>query len=203
MPPRTRTELPRPHFEDLADERNDAVVVRELQAGPAPAQPIGREHRFALEADKRPAVTRGHQPQLPGATHSVADAFVGAVSTQHATVNQGKSSHGCSFARGYKRATRPTREFGKRSRRPEYLNRPPCGRPGVALVCAESSVYEPGVVRGDVEPISQTNAQRTMRGCWGIVGAPDRSLRLMIVLDVLTGGLTWIHRRRSGSSCRG
>lgn len=99
---------------DLPDERDDAAVVGELQTTPAPGQPIGREHRLTLQADKRPAVTRGNQPQLPGATHSVADAFVRAASTPRATVNQRKSSHGCSFARGHKKATRPTREFGKK-----------------------------------------------------------------------------------------
>lgn len=61
---------------DLADERDDTAVVGELQATPAPAEPIGPEHRFALEGDERPAATRGNQPQLPGATHNVADAFV-------------------------------------------------------------------------------------------------------------------------------
>ena len=110
---------------DLADKRDDAAVVGELQAAPAPAQPIGREHRFALEADKRPAVTRGNQPQLAEATHSIADAFERAASTPHTTVNQGKSSHGRSFARGHKKATRPTREFGKSSRRPAHLNPSP------------------------------------------------------------------------------
>ena len=105
---------------DLADKRDDAAVVGELQAAPAPAQPIGREHRFALEADKRPAVTRGNQPQLAEATHSIADAVERAASTPHTTVNQGKSSHGGSFARGHKKATRPTREFGKSSRPPAH-----------------------------------------------------------------------------------
>jgi hypothetical protein len=55
---------------------------------------------------------------LPGAAHSVANAFVWAGATPHATVNQGKSSHRCSFARLHKNATRPTREFGKSSRSP-------------------------------------------------------------------------------------
>jgi hypothetical protein len=107
---------------DLADKRDDAAVVGELQAAPAPAQPIGREHRFTLEADKRPAVSRGNQPQLPEATHSIGDAFERAALTPHTTVNQGKSSHGRSFARGHKKATRPTREFGKSSRRTGHLN---------------------------------------------------------------------------------
>jgi hypothetical protein len=133
MPQRTRTELPpRSNLADLADERDDAAVVRELQAAPAPARPIGREHRFAVEAGKRPAVTRGNQPQLPGATHSVADAFAWAASTSRATMNQGKSSHARSFARGHKKTTRPTREFGKSSPRAAHLTPSPCGRRGVA-----------------------------------------------------------------------
>jgi hypothetical protein len=49
---------------------------------------------------------------LAGAVHSVADAFVEAASP-HATVQQGKRSHGRSFARGDKKSTRPSREFGK------------------------------------------------------------------------------------------
>jgi hypothetical protein len=59
---------------------------------------------------------------LGEATHSIADAFERAASTPHTTVNQGKSSHGRSFARGHKKATRPTREFGKSSRRTAHLN---------------------------------------------------------------------------------
>lgn len=112
---------------ELADERDDAAAVGELQAAAAPAQPIGREHRFALEADERPAITRGNQPQLPGAAHSVANAFVWAGATPHATVNQGKSSHRRSFARLHKNATRPTREFGKSSRSPPIWT----PRPGI------------------------------------------------------------------------
>jgi hypothetical protein len=69
---------------------------------------------------------------LPGATHSVVDAFVWAASIPRATMSQGKSSHARSFARGHKKTTRPTREFGKSSRRAGHLTPSPCGRRGVA-----------------------------------------------------------------------
>ena len=97
----------------LADERDDAVVLGELEAAPAAAQPSCREHGFALKADQRPAVAARKQAKSSGAAHRVTDRSAWAAFTSRAPVNQGERGHGPSLARAHKKANRRTGELTK------------------------------------------------------------------------------------------
>ena len=108
---------------DLADERDDAVVLGKLKAAPASAQPSCREHGFALETDQRPAVAAREQPQAPGTAHRLTDQFAWAASAHHATVDYGERGHGRSLVRAHKKAARTTGELDKSSSRVAAVTR--------------------------------------------------------------------------------